>query len=122
MCLVNEEQLEIKCSSFLDIYVSKVSYGRTFAAAKQLCDGDKPDDTTAPDKDCLDEAVQTNVMTHAKSVCHGKATCEMKVPSLPLDPVCDGLKRELRIEHICGEFTQIEVFYHPDFNQFSIAK
>ena len=88
----------------MSVYIRTVSYGRTFAAAKQLCDGEKPDDTAAPEKDCMDEAVQTNVMELARSDCHDQFSCQWQVPSLPMDASCDGLKRETRVEHICGEF------------------
>jgi hypothetical protein len=98
-CYLNEEQAELKCSSFLIIYIRTLSYGRSFSSAKELCDGEKLDDTAAPEKDCFDE--EGKVMTIVKASCHGTATCDNKIPSLPLDASCNGLKRELRMEYVC---------------------
>ena len=53
-CHLNEDTVEIKCNSFLSIYIRTLSYGRSFASAKELCDGEEPDDNAAPEKDCFD--------------------------------------------------------------------
>ena len=83
------------------MYIRNVTYGRKFENRKKLCDGEKPDDTEAPEKDCLMEDGIPSLLL--KTLCQGKAKCEGKIPSIPIDETCDAMKREVRLEFICGK-------------------
>ena len=99
-CGVNEEDMNLRCHSFLNVYIKSFVYGRNFTHRKELCDGEKDDDANAPDKDCFDDAKSLQFL--AKIACHGRRGCTGKIPSIPLDEVCNGLKREARVEYLCG--------------------
>ena len=102
-CGLDSEELPLKCHSFLSIYIYNVTYGR--GPGKELCDGDKPQDSFKPtgDKSCYDEAKDTEVSIELKSECHGQFECTYTIPTLILDSACEGMRRELRLEYICGK-------------------
>ena len=104
LCAVNSEDVEIKCHSFLSIFIQRFSYGRNSTKGKELCDGEKTRDSKAPVMNCYNETFETGVVAELKSLCHGDFTCSYNIPTVPLDPICDGLKREARIEFSCGMF------------------
>ena len=111
--------MELRCHSFLRVYIRNIIYGRSFASGKELCDGEKPDDTTAPDNDCFDEEGKLSELM--RQACHGKASCESEIPTLPLDETCNALKREARLEYICGilSYIPLMLFVYSNMLYFS---
>ena len=103
MCALNTELVELKCHSFLSVYVKSVTYGRNSTKGKELCDGDKPKDSKAPAMSCYDEEFNLNLLLELDSLCLGNFNCSYTIPTVPLDPVCNGISREARIEYLCGK-------------------
>ena len=68
---------------------------------KKLCDGEKHDNF-APVNSCYDDGVGNEVKQFIKSNCHGQFECTISIPTLIITG-CDGLRRELKTEHICGK-------------------
>ena len=60
-------------------------------------------DIKAPSSDCFDETVNLYIKNQLSQECHGNFACSYELPTILLDPVCDGMKREANIEHICGK-------------------
>ena len=52
---------------------------------------------------CFNETFESEVVVELENLCHGDYQCTYNIPTVPLDPICDGLKREARIEFSCGE-------------------
>ena len=103
LCSVNADWLEVDCPSFLSVYFTKITYGRLSEAGKQLCDGNKPKDVTRPTQDCFDDAINEDVKNDLVPQCHGGFNCSVNIPTIPFGVIaCDGMKREARIEYICG--------------------
>ena len=102
-CALNAEVLSLYCHSFLRIYIYNVIYGR--GPGKELCDGDKPQDSFEPagDKSCYNEDLDTEISLGLKTECHGKFECTYTIPTLVMDDACGGMRRELRLEYICGK-------------------
>ena len=50
-----------------------------------------------------DEDKDNEISTGLKTECHGKFTCTYTIPTLLLDVVCDGMRREMRLQYICGK-------------------
>ena len=104
--------MKIKCHSFLSVYLKTITYGRNYTNEKKLCDGEKPDDSKGVDSEtdyCLRSRKN---WTKLKNLCHGESSCMIPVsadmdatwkPEKQFGTACNGLKRELRVEHICGE-------------------
>ena len=104
LCAINSEDVEIKCHSFLSIFIESFTYGRNSTKGKELCDGDKPRDSKAPAMNCYNETFEMEIIEDMKANCLGGFQCTYNIPTVPLDPVCDGLKREARIEFSCGKY------------------
>ena len=102
-CALNSEDLQLKCFSFLDIFVRSITYGRNATKGKELCDGDKPKDSKAAQLNCYNETFHQELLYELELACHANFNCSLTIPTVPLDPVCDGLKREARVEYICGK-------------------
>ena len=102
-CGLDSEEVSLTCPSFLNIYIQKVVYGR--GPGVELCDGDKPADNSKPpgDKSCYDEDKDIEISNGLKTECHGKFTCSYTIPTLLLDVICDGMRREMRLQYICGK-------------------
>ena len=102
-CALSSEDVELVCPSFLKMYITKLTYGRDASSEKVLCDGDKPNDLQKPHSDCFNETFNTELRDEIALECHGGYSCSVNIPTVPLNPACDGMKRETRIEHICVE-------------------
>ena len=103
-CFLNGASAELSCPSFLNIYPTKVSYGRAAAEKKELCGGEQPPDSKAAPLDCYEEKVNQELLSSARDLCRGQFNCSQEVPTIILSPACDGLKREYKIEYVCGNF------------------
>lgn len=103
-CAIDGETIDYKCHSFMNVYIPAASFGRNASNLKKLCDGEKPDDRSEATQNCLDTV---EVLQFARGSCHGQDSCSLAVsPTLAsLDASCDGLRREARVGHICGELT-----------------
>ena len=55
---------------------------------------------------CFNETFEMEVITELEDLCHGEFQCTYTIPTVPLDPICDGMKREARIEFSCGKSFQ----------------
>ena len=75
----------------------------TIDQGTELCNGDKPKDAFAPSQDCYDDAVHRELLEAWREDCRGRYDCVTSVPTRPLSPECDGKRREMRAEYICGE-------------------
>ena len=105
LCAVNSEEIFPVCPTFLNIYITNVTYGRSSEAGKKLCDGNKPKDIKKPSQDCFDETINQAVKDVLVQGCHGGFNCSVTIPTIPFGiNDCDGMKREARVEYICGEF------------------
>ena len=111
-CSIQGENVEIKCHTFLQVYIPSTTFGRRFnetsSVGKMLCDGAKPADNQAPQSsDCLEETVG---LLEAQTLCHGHSTCSIPVaPDMAtLGSTCSLLKKELRTRHICGELPSLK--------------
>ena len=102
-CALNGDSAELSCHSFLNIYPTKVTYGREAAAKKNLCGGESPPDSKAAPLDCYEETVNQELLSTARDQCRGQFNCSQEVPTIILSPACDGLKRAYKIEYVCGE-------------------
>ena len=107
MCALNSEEIELRCHTFLSIYIKSVTYGRNSTLGKELCDGEKPKDSKAPALSCYDEDFNWSLLSDLDTLCLGHFNCSYLIPTVPLDPVCDGISRELRVEYLCGELYSV---------------
>ena len=110
-CAIKGETLKLQCHSFLTVYIQSASYGRSADHGEMtLCNGTKGEDRKAvpANQDCLDEA---GITTEARQACHGQSSCSLSVTDnmTTLESACDGLKRELRTSHICGEMIALNL-------------
>ena len=103
LCALDAETVTLSCHSFLRVYITSVSYGRNSSSGSNLCDGEKSDKSLGSGS-CYNEDYNKQLLREISLDCHGKFNCTFKVPTLPLTEDCDTLKRELRVEYICGEF------------------
>ena len=101
-CFLNGDLMHVTCHSFLNIYPTAVTYGRQAAAKKELCGGQSPADTRASPVDCYDEEVNLQLLNVSRDLCRGHFNCSQEVPTVILSPACDGMRREYKIEYICG--------------------
>ena len=69
MCALNSEEIELKCHTFLSVYIKSVTYGRNSTLGKELCDGEKPRDKKAPALSCYDENFNLNLLSDLDNVC-----------------------------------------------------
>ena len=102
-CALVEESVELKCHTFLSVYVQTATFGRETANKRNLCDGQKESDRGFPSTDCL-ETAETLKLVRQK--CHGKYECTVRADYLMADftgCMPDSLLRELRTNHICGK-------------------
>ena len=106
-CAIENKILDLKCNSFLNIYIPSTTFGRSYnessSVGKMLCDGaEQADGLAAQGTDCIDD---TSVVGLARLLCHGRSSCSIPVTSdmASLGPTCSLLKKELRTEHICGK-------------------
>ena len=99
-CLMDAEQLTLKCHSFMNIFIKNLTYGRDRLAQKLLCDGEKKDNF-APVDSCFEDDVHQNLTELLRQQCHGHFECSLPVPTYVLTG-CDGMRRELKLEHLCG--------------------
>ena len=102
-CGVDEETMDYKCHTFMRVYIQAASFGRSAMNFKKMCDGDKKADSNEPPQDCLDTGT---ILRTARDTCHGQTSCSLYIPPnlATLDSACDGLRREARIDSICGRF------------------
>ena len=84
------------------LFVTSVTYGRNSSLGKELCDGEKPKDNKSPALNCYKDDQNALMLSELQSACHHNFNCTYSILTVPLDPVCDGLRRETRIEYICG--------------------
>ena len=105
-CGVDEEIMKYKCHSFMSVYIQSASFGRIAANMRKMCDGAKKDDSNSPPQDCLDTS---SLLRTARDTCHGSDSCQVFISptSATLVPACDGLRKEARIDYICGKFHPI---------------
>ena len=103
-CAVNADTLELSCPTFLSVFPLSLTYGRNVSLQKTLCDGEHADDDKAPFKSCYDEDVNRERLASLRAVCAGQSSCSQEVPTVLLDPSCDGLRREMRLEYTCGQY------------------
>ena len=110
MCDLNDEDITLTCPTFLTVFINKVTYGRN--PGKDLCDGDKPKDTFKPagDVSCFDDSKSEIVANALKSECHGEYTCTYTVPTLQIGDACSGMRREVKVETLCGKQFEILSF------------
>ena len=111
-CNIEGENIKIQCHSFLSVYLKTISYGRNYTNEKKLCDGEKPDDSKGVDSES-DYCLRTlKNWRKWKNLCHGESSCLIPVTADQdsnwasqhhFDAACNGLKKEMRVEHICGE-------------------
>ena len=102
ICALDSEDVTIQCPTFLKIFVTSVTYGRNSSLGKELCDGEKPKDNKSPALNCYKDDQNALMLSELQSACHHNFNCTYSILTVPLDPVCDGLRRETRIEYICG--------------------
>ena len=102
-CGVDEEIMKYKCHSFMSVYIQSASFGRSAANMRKMCDGSKKDDSNSPPQDCLDTS---SLLRTARDSCHGSDSCQLFISptTATLDAACDNLRREARIDYICGKF------------------
>ena len=98
-----EFKIALSCHTFLNVYPTRLTYGRNATLKKDLCDGLHAKDDKAPFRNCFDENISRQRLSSLRSDCTGLSSCSQEVPTIVLDPVCDGLRREQRVEYICGE-------------------
>ena len=106
-CAVENKILDLKCHSFLKIYIPATTFGRKYnessSVGKMLCDGaEQADGLAAQGTGCIEDV---SVLEEARRLCHDQSSCSIPVTSdmASLGPMCSLLKKELRTEHICGE-------------------
>ena len=104
ICTLDSEDVMLTCNSFLRIYVTGVTYGRDSATGKELCDGEKPNGNSLGSGTCYNETHNEKLRGDLGAECHGTYNCTYYIPTVPLTPDCDGLRREVRTEFICGKF------------------
>ena len=102
ICALDSEDIYLQCPSFLSIYVLNVEYGRNQSKGKVLCDGEKPNDSLQPTANCFNETFNNELRHSMAETCHGTYNCSFFIPTVPLTSVCDAMKREVRIDYICG--------------------
>ena len=110
VCNIEGETMEIRCHSFQSIYARKSMYGRNYTNEKKLCDGEKPDDLKGVDDEgdfCL-----RHHSSPVRKNCHGESFCIVPVTgdmdkdwANKFDSQCAPLKKELRVDYICGRLT-----------------
>ena len=105
-CAIDGKTVDLKCHSFLSVYIPSATFGRDFNETskfgKVLCDGAEPADSEgAQGAECRESSVG---LLAAQVACHGRPSCSVAVtPSLATLPAtCSTLRKELRTEHICG--------------------
>ena len=103
LCALDAETATLSCHSFLRVYVTSASYGRNSSSGSNLCDGEKSDKSLGAGS-CYNDEYNQQLLREITLDCHGKFNCTFKVPTLPLTEDCDTLKREFRVEYMCGEF------------------
>ena len=104
LCALNDEVVNLVCPTFLNVLIHKVVYGRN--EGKELCDGEKPKDNFQPagGASCFDDSKSEEVAIEFMNACHGSYNCSHTVPTLVLATACDGMRREVKIEHLCSKF------------------
>ena len=103
-CALVGETVRPKCHTFLTVYVQAASFGRQAINERELCYGQKEKDRGSPGGDCL-ETIE--ILKSARRECHGKYECSIQAEySIANFTGCmaNDLKRELKINHICGRF------------------
>ena len=104
-CVLDSEQVILTCPSFLRTYITEISYGRDSSTGRELCAGEKPDDAKPLSfGTCYDEDFNNQLLLDMAYECHGMFNCTFTVPTVPLSLACDGLRREVKINHTCGKF------------------
>ena len=100
---MNGETVTLICPTFLNVFISKIVYGRN--KGKELCNGEKPKDSFQPtgDVSCFNPTKSEEVANEFRTACHGGFNCSHDVPTLILDAACDGMKREMTLEYNCGK-------------------
>ena len=102
-CSLNEEDIFLGCNSFLEIFITDVTYGRNASSGYKLCNGDKADDILAPADDCFDDLVNEDVLENFRNECHSHHFCSPVVPSVTLSSECEGKRKEAQTKYICGK-------------------
>ena len=98
--------MKYKCHSFMSVYIQSASFGRSATNMRKMCDGAKKDDSNSPPQDCIDTS---SLLRTARDSCHGSDSCQIFISptSAVLDSACDNLRREARIDYICGKFSSL---------------
>ena len=97
VCAVDGSDLNIKCPSFLNIYVKSASYGREFAV-KEICTGEKDGN---PEVTCLDTEVVHQIGPPSRGLWNVTAPVSPLLANL--DSKCNPpMKRELKVQYLCG--------------------
>ena len=107
-CALVGEAVTPKCHTFLTVYVQTASFGRQAINERELCYGERDKDRGSPGGDCL-ETIE--ILKSARRECHGKYECSIQAEySIANFTGCmaNDLKRELKINHICGRFWSIK--------------
>ena len=104
MCGLDDEDITLTCPTFLTVFIKDVVYGRN--AGKELCDGEKPKDSFQPtgDVSCFDDSKSETVAQELKHECHGQFNCTYTVPTLQIGNACSGMRREVRVQTLCGKY------------------
>ena len=113
-CSLNEEILNLGCHSFLNVYVKDVTYGRNASNGFSLCGGSKTADILAPNEDCYDDTINSNLLNQIRSTCNGHHGCSPMIPSLSLSSACEGKRKEAVATFLCG-------LYLYDINNFLLS-
>ena len=105
ICALDSEDVQLLCHSFLSIYVDGVTYGRDSITGKELCGGDKPNDfQSLGSGTCYNETYNNQLKTELALECHGAYNCSYHIETVPLTSDCNGLRREVKIQYMCGRF------------------
>ena len=104
VCTLDSEDVTLTCNSFLRIYITGVTYGRDSATGIELCDGEKPNGKSLGSGTCYNATHNEKLENDFALECHGTYNCTVYVPTVPLNPDCDGLRREVRTQYICGKY------------------
>ena len=71
-CVLDSEDVILTCNSFMNVYVTDVTYGRNSSTAKNLCDGGKPPDSKSLGSGtCYDEGHNAQLLHNIAVECHG---------------------------------------------------
>ena len=100
-CDVDDTVVDIKCPSFLSIYIASGYYGRV-KGETLLCNGEKDSVMLT-----TDECMETGVAQTSRDTCRGEHNCSLPVSTSIKTWVapCDRKqKNQLKLDYICGKY------------------